>query len=59
MTTGPGDENTPLIEERAVLAKYDGDLTEEQIASGAHEPVETITIVDGEIVEHWVKEETQ
>jgi len=56
--TAPIDENTPLIEERAVLAKYDGDLTEEDIASGQHEPVETITIVDGEIVEHWIKEET-
>jgi hypothetical protein len=55
--TSPIDENTPLIEERAVLAKYDGDLTEEDIASGEHEPVETITIVDGEIVEHWVKED--
>lgn len=55
--TAPIDENTPLIEERAVLSKYDGDLTEADIASGAHEPVETITIVDGEIVEHWVKED--
>ena len=55
--TEPGDITGALIEERAELAKYEGDLTEEDIASGQHEPVETITIVNGEVVEKWVKED--
>jgi hypothetical protein len=58
MTEVPGDENGALIEERVVLAKFDGDLTQEEIDTGEHDPVETITIVNGEVVDHWVKEDT-
>lgn len=58
MTEGPGDVNGALVEERWVLTKYEGDLTEADIASGEHTPVETITIVNDEVtVETHQKEE--
>lgn len=42
-------------ETRAVLHKYDGDFTAEEIDAGlAGEPVETIVIENGEIVEHII-----
>lgn len=44
-----------VVTEEVVLKKYDGDYTEEQIESLGLEPIEWIRLVDGEIVEHWVK----
>lgn len=57
MTQGPGDTNGALVEERWVLTKYEGELSYEDIASGEHEPVETIVIVNDEVVERTVKED--
>jgi DNA-binding transcriptional MerR regulator len=44
------------IEEiKQVLHKYDGDFTADEIDAGlAGDPVETIVIVNGEIVEHII-----
>ena len=54
-------ENFPDLSEvgveetRAVLHKYNGDFTAEEIDAGlAGEPVETIVIENGEIVEHII-----
>lgn len=42
-------------EVRQVLVKYDGDFTAEEIEAGlAGEPIETIVIVNGEVVEHKI-----
>lgn len=40
------------LDEVIVLNKYEGDLTEEQMANA--DPLETVTIKNGEIVEHIV-----
>ena len=50
------DPSEVIAEEtRAVLHKYDGDFTAEEIDAGlAGEPVETIVIENGEIVEHII-----
>lgn len=50
-------DGTPVgVEEvRAVLHKYDGDFTAEQIAAGeAGEPAETIVVENGVVVEHTI-----
>ena len=44
-----------IEEVRQVLHKYEGDFTAEEIDAGlAGEPVETIVVVNGEIVEHTI-----
>lgn len=44
-----------IEEVRQVLVKYDGNFTAEEIEAGlAGEPIETITIVNGEVVEHII-----
>lgn len=43
------------VEETVVLNKYEGDLTEEEMADA--DPLETIKLVNGEIVEHIVWKE--
>jgi hypothetical protein len=43
------------VDEIVVLNKYEGDLTEEEMADA--QPIETITVKNGEIVEHIVWEE--
>ena len=43
------------VEEVIVLNKYEGDLTEEEMADA--EPLETVKLVNGEIVEHTVWKE--
>lgn len=50
------DFNEGDIEEiKQVLHKYDGDFTSEQIDAGeAGTPLETVVIVNGEIVEHTI-----
>jgi hypothetical protein len=50
--THPDAPKTKLVE-RAVLYKFDGDLTEEQMETT--EPVEAIVVVDGVITERWQK----
>lgn len=45
------------VEETVVLNKFDGDLTEEEMAVA--EPLETIKLVDGVIVEHTVWKEVK
>jgi hypothetical protein len=53
MTEAIPDLSEAVIDEHIVLHKYDGDFTEEQIANGeAGEPIETVVIHNGEIVEH-------
>jgi hypothetical protein len=56
MTEAIFDPSEVIAEEtRAVLHKYDGDFTAEEIDAGlAGEPVETIIIENGEIVEHII-----
>lgn len=56
MTENRIDASEVTVEEtRSVLHKYDGDFTAEEIDAGlAGEPVETLVIVDGEIVEHTI-----
>lgn len=52
--TVPGDSNPLQVTEVAILAKYDQDttgMTEDQIAE--LEPVETITLRNGEVVRTW------
>lgn len=42
-------------EVRVVLHKYDGDFTPEEIDAGtAGEPIETLVLENGEIVEHII-----
>ena len=42
-------------EVRQVLHKYDGDFTADEIDAGmAGEPIETIVLVNGEVVEHII-----
>lgn len=41
------------ITERAVLRKFDGDLTPEQMETSV--PAEVIVAVDGKVVDHWRK----
>lgn len=45
------------VEEVIVLNKYEGDLTDEEMADT--QPLETIKLVNGEIVEHTVWKEVQ
>ena len=54
-------ENIPDISEmdaeetRVVLHKYDGDFTADDIDAGlAGEPIETIVVLNGEVVEHII-----
>jgi hypothetical protein len=52
-------DGTPvgMDEVRQVLTKFDGDFTAEQIANGeAGEPVETIIIENGVVVEHIIND---
>lgn len=46
------------IKETAVLKKFDGDWTDEQIEAGEADAhiTERIVVEDGTVVEHWVKE---
>lgn len=54
------DINQAIVDEVVVLKKFDGNYTQEQIDAGeVPEPVETITIHNGEVVEHWRKEEDE
>lgn len=51
----PDLSDVAIDEVRAVLHKYDGDFTAEEIDAGlAGEPVETLVIENGEIVEHII-----
>jgi hypothetical protein len=52
------DFNEEDIEEvRQVLHKYDGDFTAEEIDAGiAGDPIETVVVVNGEIVEHIIND---
>lgn len=43
------------VTETIVLKKFDGDLTDEEMETA--EPLETITLVDGKIVETTTREE--
>ena len=56
MTEALPDLSEAQVEEvRQVLHKYDGDFTAEEIDAGlAGEPVETIVIENGEVVEHII-----
>jgi hypothetical protein len=56
MTEAMPDLSEAQVEEvRQVLHKYDGDFTAEEIDAGlAGEPVETIVIENGEVVEHII-----
>jgi hypothetical protein len=56
MTEALPDLSEAQVEEvRQVLHKYDGDFTAEEIDAGlAGEPVETIVIQNGEVVEHII-----
>lgn len=53
--TPPGDEPQVEIVERLVLHKYEGDLSEEEMETA--QPLETVIIEDGEIVEHIIHSE--
>jgi hypothetical protein len=51
----PDLSQVAVEETRAVLHKYDGDFTAEDIEAGlAGEPIETLIIENGEIVEHII-----
>lgn len=52
---GNADAPRFKVTETIVLKKFEGDLTDEEM--DAAEPVETITLVDGKIVETKTKEE--
>lgn len=52
---GNADVSRFKVTETIVLKKFDGDLTDEEMESA--EPLETITLVDGKIVETKTKEE--
>lgn len=45
------------VDEVVVLHKYEGDLSDEEMADA--EPVETIKLVNGEVVEHTVWKEVK
>ncbi len=45
------------IDEVVVLNKYEGDLSESELANA--NPLETITVKNGEIVEHIIWKEVQ
>ncbi len=45
------------VEEVAVLNKYEGNLTEEEMANA--QPIETIKLVNGVVVEHILWKEEQ
>lgn len=51
----PDLSKVEVQETRAVLHKYDGDFTAEEIDAGlAGDPTETLIIVNDEIVEHII-----
>lgn len=52
------EEAMPVVDELVVLKKFEGDYTQEQLEQDdAPEPIETITIHNGEVIEHWRKED--
>ena len=53
----PADGMPVVISERVTLKKFDGNYTDEEIERLNPEPVETIELLDGEIISHWRKEE--
>jgi hypothetical protein len=54
-----GEADTPQVQisERAVLRKFDGDWTDEQMANGEAQAAgalaEAIVVIDGQIVDRW------
>lgn len=59
MTLMANSEGARLrVKETCVLKKFDGDWTDEQIENGEADEyiTERITVEDGVIVDHWVKE---
>jgi hypothetical protein len=53
--TPPGETPEVEVVERLVLHKYEGDLTEEEMETA--QPLETLVIERGEIVEHTIHSE--
>lgn len=45
------------LDEIIVLNKYDGDLSDDELVSA--KPLETVTVKNGEIIEHIVWEEVK
>jgi hypothetical protein len=52
-----GDKPEIRVDERIVVHKYDGNYTEEEIDRLKPEPVETIVLHNGKIVEHTIHKE--
>lgn len=50
-----GDQNAVVLEERGVLKKWDGDLTDEE--REVVPPAEEVHVVDGEITKYIVNKE--
>lgn len=55
MSETPGDSPEVEVVERLVLHKFDGDLTEDEMETA--QPLETLVIERGEIVEHIIHSE--